>query len=69
MINEYFWKLYLQAGGKEIVDFFKDNLTTQLPKTYADQVKQLHEVYADKWVTCDTYAYCKEKYAGYYQWG
>jgi len=48
MFNEYQWKLYLNAGGQEIVDFFEHNLSNNgknYSKEYAFKVRNLRENY------------------------
>ncbi len=49
MFNEYIWQLYLDAGGKEIVHCFEQNLTRRLDrrvnKHFVDTVKSLRRAY------------------------
>ena len=44
-MNKYVWELYLKSGGKEIVDFFKTNLSEKITKEYSSGVRKLHEYY------------------------
>ena len=44
-MNKYVWELYLKSGGKEIVDFFKTNLSDKITKEYSSGVRKLHEYY------------------------
>lgn len=55
MLNEYVWKLYLQSGGEETVDFFQKNLTVNMGKEYAERIKQLQNVYSVLDLSEDTY--------------
>ena len=43
MFNEYIWNTYLDANGKQVVDFFKKNLSVEYTKGYADFVCKLHK--------------------------
>lgn len=56
MFNDYTWKLYLQSNGQKIVEMFTHNLTEKVEAEYADQVKQLQDVYSDAGVAEDTHA-------------
>ena len=44
-MNKYVWELYLKSGGKEIVDFFKTNLSEKITKEYSSVVRKFHEYY------------------------
>ena len=45
MLNPYVWKIYLEAGGQEIVDMFRRNLGGNLTEEYVDQVSLLQKSY------------------------
>ncbi len=48
MLNNYQWKLYLAAGGQDIVDFFEQNLSKggkNYSVEYAYKIRKLHEAY------------------------
>ena len=42
MFNEYVWKIYLNADGKNIVDLFEKNLSGDLTPSYAKSISALH---------------------------
>lgn len=43
MFNDYMWKTYLDAGGKDISEKFKINLTGAFSEEYADFIFDLHK--------------------------
>lgn len=45
MFNNYMWQTYLNAGGKTVVDFFKNNLSNEYSEEYADFITELHKSY------------------------
>ena len=45
MLNPYVWKIYLEAGGQEIVDMFRRNLGENLTEEYVEQITQLQKSY------------------------
>jgi hypothetical protein len=45
MFNQYLWDNYLKAGGNEIVDLFKTNLSKNYTNDYAAQIVKLHHYY------------------------
>lgn len=45
MFNEYMWKTYLGGTGKEVVNFFEDNLINTFSKEYADKICEFHRAY------------------------
>lgn len=45
MFNQYIWKLYLKAGGKQIVQQFEDNLSKEFSSAYIAFIKELHQEY------------------------
>lgn len=45
MLNDYMWNLYLQAGGKDIVEMFRRNLGKELTQEFADSIRNFHRIY------------------------
>lgn len=45
MFNEYQWKLYLNAGGREVAEMFERNLTGDFSEEYAEIISELHKFY------------------------
>ena len=45
MFNQYIWKLYLKAGGKQIVQLFEDNLSKEFSTDYISFIRELHQEY------------------------
>ena len=45
MLNDYIWKLYLNAGGSETVAFFEKNLCGNITTEYIERIEQLQEFY------------------------
>lgn len=45
MFNDFVWDLYLEAGGKKVVDTFKHFLDNNMTSAYADFIDDLHKVY------------------------
>ena len=45
MLNPYVWKIYLEAGGQEIVNMFRRNLGENLTEEYVDQITLLQKSY------------------------
>ena len=45
MFNEYIWKTYLNATGKEVVNFFEENLTNNFSIEYAGKICEFHRAY------------------------
>ena len=43
MFNEYMWKTYLNAGGKDVVKMFEDNFTKKMSPSYYDEILNLHK--------------------------
>lgn len=56
MFNDYAWKTYLKAGGNEVVEMFKRNLTDEYTEEYADRIKEMHKAYCpSEYITDKTY--------------
>lgn len=56
MLNNYVWNIYLESGGRNLVDFFEKNFTACLSKDYSSKIKSLHQAYcADKEIVQETY--------------
>lgn len=45
MLNKYIWEIYLSSGGKDIVELFESNLTTQCSVEYIERIKAFHKKY------------------------
>ncbi len=45
MFNEYVWKTYLKADGKEVVDFFEKSLCQSFSEDFAHRICEMHKVY------------------------
>lgn len=45
MLNNYMWQIYLRAGGDEVVEMFRRNLTKEYTPEYAEEIRKLHSVY------------------------
>ena len=45
MLNSYVWDLYLKSGGDKAVAFFKDNLSSSLPLSYAEGITNFQTQY------------------------
>ncbi len=45
MFNEYVWKTYLKAYGKNVADFFERSLCNSFSENYAHKICELHKVY------------------------
>lgn len=45
MFNDYIWRTYLGGTGKEVVDFFEENLSNNFSKEYADKICEFHRAY------------------------
>ena len=45
MFNDYIWQTYLNAGGIEVVEKFRRNLTDGFSEEYADFISDLHKCY------------------------
>lgn len=43
MFNQYQWNLYLDAGGREVAEMFKRNLTGNFSEEYAEEICKLHK--------------------------
>ena len=43
MFNEYMWKTYLNAGGKDVVKMFEDNLGFEMKSDFFNFVAELHK--------------------------
>lgn len=43
MFNTYTWNLYLDAGGKDLVDFFEENYSKNLSTAYVEKIAKLHK--------------------------
>ena len=53
MLNDYVWKLYLNAGGSETVAFFEKNLRGNITLEYIDKIGQFQEYYCASKGTVD----------------
>ena len=42
MFNTYTWNLYLDAGGKDFVDFLKKNYSKNISPVYVEKIANLH---------------------------
>ena len=45
MFNKYVWELYLQSGGQELVDFFRNNLLGDFSEAYIRRICDLQRKY------------------------
>ncbi|MBQ9976276.1 MAG: hypothetical protein IJP16_07170 [Clostridia bacterium] len=45
MFNDYIWRTYLGGTGKEVVNFFEENLSNNFSKEYADKICEFHRAY------------------------
>ncbi|MGN1106948.1 MAG: hypothetical protein ACI4RH_09870, partial [Huintestinicola sp.] len=45
MFNDYMWQTYLNAGGKDVAQKFRSNLTGAYSEEYADFISDLHKNY------------------------
>ena len=45
MFNDYIWKTYLKADGKDVVAFFERNLCNSFTEDYARTICELHKTY------------------------
>lgn len=45
MFNDYIWTTYLSGTGKEVVNFFEENLSNNFSKKYADKICEFHKAY------------------------
>lgn len=45
MFNDYIWKTYLRGTGKEVVNFFEENLSKNFSEEYADKICEFHRAY------------------------
>ncbi|MBQ2847275.1 MAG: hypothetical protein IJC37_01085 [Clostridia bacterium] len=45
MFNEYVWQNYLKAGGREIVELFKNNIENEFTEDYAYKICNLHKAF------------------------
>ena len=45
MLNKYVWNLYLESGGKDIVEMFRRNMEDKLTVEYADEIAKMHKVF------------------------
>lgn len=43
MFNEYMWKTYLNAGGKDVVKMFEDNLGFEMKPDFFEFIAKLHK--------------------------
>lgn len=43
MFNTYTWNLYLDAGGKDFVDFLKKNYSKNISPVYVEKIANLHQ--------------------------
>lgn len=53
MFNQFVWELYLKSGGKDVVDRFKRDLTSEFSKEYACFIKGLHSAYCPNTLLVD----------------
>lgn len=55
MFSNYIWQTYLNAGGKDVVEMFKENLTDAFSENYIESVCKLHAEYCpSKAILADT---------------
>lgn len=45
MFNDYIWTTYLGGTGKEVVNFFEENLSNKFSKKYADKICEFNRAY------------------------
>ncbi len=58
MFNDYMWQTYLNAGGKDVVEKFRKNLTDEYTIDYADMIKKLYISYCPtKHIVDSTYSF------------
>lgn len=48
MLNRYVWNLYLESGGKKVVEMFRRNLSEELTTEYAEKIFQMCGEYCIK---------------------
>lgn len=51
MFNDYIWKTYLGGTGKEVVEFFEENLVNDFTEDYAEKVCGFHRDYCPSRLT------------------
>ena len=44
-MNDYIWKLYLDAGGREVATFFEDNFYNAITTETADIISNMQAQY------------------------
>ena len=45
MLNKYVWDLYIQSGGKKVVEMFRRNLSEELTVEYAEKISYMRREY------------------------
>ena len=45
MLNKYVWSNYLKAGGAEVVEMFRRNLSDKYSKCYAAEIRRMVSKY------------------------
>ena len=45
MLNRYVWNLYLESGGKKVVQMFRRNFSEELTTEYAEKISQMRREY------------------------
>ena len=53
MFNSYVWKVYLKAGGNNVVDMFRQNLKGKLSDEYINKIREFHQIYLPDEKTLD----------------
>lgn len=53
MLNKYVWNLYLESGGKDIVEMFRRNMEDKLTVEYADKLPRCTK-YSVRWKELQT---------------
>lgn len=56
MLMDYIWKTYLGGTGKEVVNFFEENLSNNFSKKYADKICEFHRAYCPSKVVNESIA-------------
>ena len=45
MFNRYVWDNYLQSGGSNTVELFRQNLTEEITQDFVCEIRKFHRIY------------------------
>ena len=45
MFNRYVWDNYLQSGGSNTVELFRQSLTEEITQDFVCEIRKLHRIY------------------------